>query len=162
MARPETMKALSRALAIASFGAAIFLLWECFFHSAEKDFGKMMTQMQNSASSVRVSHPAPAKTKDLSSYEALVSEKSLFQISSGRGTAVVAASGQNAPPNSFQDIALVGLLPGDVPQAILENQKTQKTYYLSPYQSSEGIAVDEIRGQSVTISSGDEKKTLTL
>ena len=60
------------------------------------------------------------------------------------------------------DVVLVGLLPGNIPQAILEDGKTKHTYYLSKGQSSNGIVLEDIQGNTVTLSIDGERKKLTL
>jgi hypothetical protein len=51
----------------------------------------------------------------------------------------------------FKDITLVGIISSDPPQAVIEDKKTQKTYYLSRGQSLGDLKVDDIQEGKVVL-----------
>ena len=153
------MKFAKGALAALTAMAVIFFFWQIFFCSAEKDFKKLLFKPSVAAPDPAMPQGSAKAAPDPT--ESLDPGKSLFQYSSVNETKDF-GSNTMAIPGALEDIFLVGLLSGDVPQAILENRKTQQTYYLSQGQSANGITVDEIHGRSVVLSSGDTKKTITI
>ena len=57
-------------------------------------------------------------------------------------------------------IGLVGIITGDKPQAIIEDKKAQKTYYMSKGQSFDGYVVEEIYDDKVIINYEGRKKNI--
>jgi len=62
----------------------------------------------------------------------------------------------------LKDINLTGVFSGSDPQAVLENKKTQKTYYVTIGQSIEGFLVEDIQEGKVMLSYQGEKFELYL
>lgn len=158
--RPETAKAAGRLLAAAAASALVFLLWEIFLESPDKEFKRFLAESRRPVRNFKMPQSSDGLKRDILSYEEAVSKKSVF-LPTTPSTAMM-ASGANTEANPLQDIALVGILPGDVPQAILEDKKNQRSYYLSAGQSSNDITVEEIHADRVTVSAGGQKKALTL
>ena len=148
-------------LALATIFALIFLTREFFFDSPESQFRKILSEARQASSSVKAaSSDAVEKIPEISFYEEIVSKKPVFRVLAQD------AAPTNLPgtlsQDAFEGLVLVGILPGASPQAILENTKTQRTFYLSSGESSDGVQVEEIGGDSVTLGSGLSQKKLSL
>jgi hypothetical protein len=162
LARPEMIKAASRYLALFAALAAVFFLWECFFHSTKKDFEQMVMEYRRVV-------PVPATVEktnekiDMIAYEEIINQKSIFKLASAiQAPEIDAPDGLNAAADPFQNVALVGILPGDFPQAIFEDAMTQQNHYLSVVEAWNNIEVEKIQDGAVILTSGTHKKKFTL
>jgi hypothetical protein len=100
-----------------------------------------------------------AIVKDYSSYSSTVPGKTIFgQSQGGLNTSEDAAASGNISDN----IGLVGIIAGDNPQAIIEDKKAQKTYYLNKGQSFSGYVVEEIAEDKVILNYEGKKISLFL
>ncbi len=97
-------------------------------------------------------------TRDLDSYMEPIKNKNIF-TSSGAATQQPAAALNS---DIMKDINLVGIVSGDSPQAIIEDKKSQKTYYLIKGQSFGDMQVDDIREGKVIINYQGQKYELYL
>lgn len=61
-----------------------------------------------------------------------------------------------------KDVSLVGIISGDNPQAVIEDKKTQKTYYVEKGQSIGDIKVEEIQEGKVILNYKGQKFELYL
>ena len=61
-----------------------------------------------------------------------------------------------------EQVGLVGIVAGDNPQAIIEDKKAQKTYYLNKGQSFNGYVVEEILENKVVLDYEGKKISLFL
>ena len=97
--------------------------------------------------------------KDYSSYSNAVPGKTVFGQSQGGPAAPedVGASGDIS-----DTIGLVGIIAGDNPQAIIEDKKAQKTYYLNKGQSFNGYVVEDISENKVSLDCEGKKISLFL
>ena len=101
-----------------------------------------------------------AAVKDYSAYSGAVPSRTVFgQSQGGEGQAegVAVASG-----GVSEQLGLVGIIAGDNPQAIIEDKKAQKTYYLNKGQSLDGYIVEEIYEDKVTLNYEGKKVSLFL
>lgn len=57
---------------------------------------------------------------------------------------------------------LVGILPGEKPQAIIEDTQTQRMIYATQGQYIEGILVESVTAGKVVLSDGDDRFDITL
>jgi type II secretory pathway component PulC len=62
----------------------------------------------------------------------------------------------------IKDVSLVGIISGDNPQAVIEDKKTQKTYYVGKGQSIGEIQVEEIQEGKVILNYKGQKFELYL
>lgn len=62
----------------------------------------------------------------------------------------------------LKDINLIGIVSGDSPQAVIEDKKTQKTYYVSKGQSIGNFVVEDIQKGKIILSSDGQKFELYL
>ncbi|MDP2904946.1 MAG: hypothetical protein Q8O22_01415 [Candidatus Omnitrophota bacterium] len=85
------------------------------------------------------------------------------QIFAGVGSFVAAALPQAAAGvNVADDISLVGIVSGENPQAIVEDKKNQKTYYLSRGQLIGDLRVDDIKEGKIIVDRKGQKFELYL
>ena len=97
--------------------------------------------------------------KDYSSYSNSLPGKMVFGQSPG-GPAAPEEVGQSG--DISEQVGLVGIVAGDNPQAIIEDKKAQKTYYLNKGQSFNGYVVEEISENKVTLDYEGRKISLFL
>ena len=62
----------------------------------------------------------------------------------------------------LKDMSLIGIVSGDNPQAIIEDKKTQKTYYLTKGQSIGEFRVDDIGQGKIILNYNGQKFELYL
>jgi len=85
------------------------------------------------------------------------------QIFAGAGSTVTAALPQAAAGvNVADDISLVGIISGENPQAVVEDKKNQKTYYLSRGQLIGDLRVDDIKEGKIIVDRKGQKFELYL
>ncbi len=63
---------------------------------------------------------------------------------------------------ALTNLVLVGIIPGATPQAVVEDQTSQKTYYLTQGQSIDDMVLDKIEDKKVLLRFKDKSLTLTL
>ena len=100
-----------------------------------------------------------AIVKDYSSYSNDMPGRTVFGPSRGGPAAsedLLAAGGIT------DKVGLVGIITGDNPQAIIEDKKAQKTYYLNKGQSFDGYVVEEIADDKVILDCEGKKISLFL
>lgn len=103
---------------------------------------------------------AGAKAQDFSSYSKELSQKTVFGSTAGTGAR---GSGNISVSQDVSErIGLVGIVAGDEPEAIIEDKKSQKTYYLKVGQSFDEFLLEEISDGKVLVTSDGKKTTLTL
>ena len=159
---PQAVRLLNRGLAVGAVFFAALFLWTFFSGSLETEFKKSLRDAQKAASSHGVIFEAPTH-HELEFYEKPVEDKSLFRPSSeGPIPFGPSLDAVNAENTALNQMVVVGVLPGDVPQVILEDRTQQKTYYLSPHETTNGITLESMEGDSVTLRRGNETRKLTL
>lgn len=110
--------------------------------------------------------PVPAKAEPESGpsfdeYQKLLLEKNIF-------AAPVQERKKTALPEGptlrelVKGLSLVGVIPGDEPQAIIEDKKNQQTLFLRKGDQVEGIEVREIQSGRVILGYGEQTVTLSL
>src|SRR3989338_5040508 len=101
----------------------------------------------------------PIETKSYSYYSNRMSGRNIFSASPYIQTE---SQGELSGEMSGGNVELVGIVPGDNPQAIVENKKNQKTYYLIKGQSIDEITVEDISGDKVVLEYRGKRMTLFL
>ena len=93
------------------------------------------------------------KMKPYEFYSQALSRSDLFKVSTPPQE--VLAGTLTADASSIKDIDLVGIISGDSPQAIIEDKKIKKTYYVTKGQFIGDIQVEDIlQGKVVLIFEG--------
>lgn len=91
----------------------------------------------------------PATPKPYEYYGKAIGQRDLFQP--GLPSKEDRGQSPSATQSRFKDLALIGIISGKTPQAIIEDKKESKTYFLK-----EGELVGEMRVEQIS----DEKVTL--
>lgn len=158
--KADFLKSLNRYLAV-SLGILV-----CFFiyivlapqnHKSDKipEQGKAAPSIDKNA--VINTAAASPKADDYSKYSAIINQKQLFGYSDS-AVSQDAIQSQNAADN----FNLVGIIPGDTPQAIVEDRTAGKTYYLSKGASINGAVVREISNSKVVLDYNGDTISLVL
>ena len=67
-----------------------------------------------------------------------------------------------AGSGSLRDFSLVGIISGDNPQAIMQENKTQKTYYLNKGQAIAEYTIEDVLPDKVILNAGGRRYELFL
>ena len=100
---------------------------------------------------------SPSQKEPYTAYSQDIGARELFGVSGGQQSADIVTDSDVA-----KKFNLVGIIPGDKPQAIIEDKETQKTYYLVQGQSVNGITVDDVGAGKVIFSYGGKRIILVL
>ena len=90
----------------------------------------------------------------------LLSSRELFKAVPAAGTA--AAKVPQASFEKMKDLSLKGIIAGERPQAILEDEKNKKSYFLYKGDSVNNITVEDIQSDKVILKINGEVLELTL
>ena len=158
---PSSLKNINRYL-VAILGILIFyFLIDLIFVRPYKNVQQLISKAETEYKGKAM--PAEAKNsgyvKDYSSYSSGVSGRTVFGPSQGGPAPSENVAGAG---DISERIGLVGIIAGDNPQAIIEDKKAQKTYYMSKGQSFDGYVVEEIYDDKVIINYEGRKISLFL
>lgn len=159
---PATLRSVNMYLAIVLCGALMYLLADFVFIKPYKNIKSLVSKtVTEEAVKAAAARAEPAvMARDYSSYSSAISGKSIFGQSQGQSQG---PSGDIAVSGDISDtIRLVGIVAGDSPQAIIEDKKSNKTYYLNKGQSFNGYLVDEILEDRVILDCDGKKISLFL
>lgn len=102
----------------------------------------------------------PQETKPLDFYLSSVKTRAIFGgISESQGAGRPAKA---ADADLIKNINLVGIISGENPQAIIEDKKAQKTYYLSKGQFIGDLEVDDIQEGKIILNYNGQRYELHL
>ncbi len=120
--------------------------------------GKIDISETESATKAEARRPALA-IKPYDFYLGVVKNRQIFGGAAGQNqqTRVSGAS-----LNLIKDLSLIGIISGDNPQAVIENKKTQKTYYLNKGQFLDDFLVEDIQGGKVILNLNNQRFELFL
>ena len=155
---PSTLKSVNRYLVIVLAALLLYFIADLIlvrpYRNVQKLISKANAPVQNEKKP-----PVESKditvVKDYSSYSGSTPGRTVFGQSQGVPEDV--GSG-----DATERIGLVGIIAGDNPQAIVEDKKAQKTYYLNKGQSFNGYVVEEISENKVTLDCDGRKISLFL
>lgn len=99
-----------------------------------------------------------SQLKSLEFYQQEVSGKNLFG-GSGAGSRPAAAA---IDTDLMKDLALVGIISGDNPQAVIEDIKSQKTYYLTKGQYIGAFLVEDIQEGKIIVNHSGKRYEMAL
>jgi len=84
------------------------------------------------------------------------------QIFSGTSAMQDASQINVANIDSMKDISLVGIISGENPQAVIEDKKAQKTYYVTKGQFIGEMQIEDIRERKIIINYAGQKYELNM
>lgn len=101
---------------------------------------------------------AHLEIKPFQYYRDGIANRQIFKIASGVSDAPV-----NVPKvEAIRDFSLVGIISGKNPQAIVQDSKTQKTYYLNKGQAIGEYSVEDILPDKIILNSAGQRYELFL
>ena len=156
---PDALKAFNKYMVITLAVIALYIFFDIILVSPSRKAAYTISRVSFSGA---VTQPAqsqmPIETKNYSHYSNQIAGKKIFSASLFVQTETQVGSGE-APADN---LGLVGIIPGADPQAIIEDKKAQKTYYLIKGQSVNGIILEDINENKVTLNYGGKKTILFL
>lgn len=155
---PQSLRTFNRFIVIAIAALGIYLFFDIILtnpsRKAISTIGSISVSGREAAAPIS-EKSAPIDMKTYAFYSNRIGDKPLF--------------GAPAEPEAYDEastvsdeIGLVGILTGNSPQAIIEDRKSQKTYYISRGQTVNGITVEEIGDGIVRLDNRGTKTTLSL
>lgn len=102
----------------------------------------------------------PQKEKPYEFYLEKAKDRMLFGNIAGAGE--TSASSVAAEAGSIKDINLLGIISGDNPQAVVEDKKSQKTYYVSKGQSVGDFQVEDIQEGRIILNNRGQRYELQI
>ena len=160
----RALKVFNKYTVIIAALIAGYLILDIIFVSPSRKAASLIAKTSVSRPLVVVSaqNAMPIETKGYSYYSNRVSGRNIFGGSSYIQTESQTSGMEPSAELSEGNLGLVGIVPGDNPQAIIEDKKDQKTYYLVKGQSINGITVEDINEDKVVLEYRDKKMTLFL
>lgn len=104
-----------------------------------------------------------AKIAPFSTYTETIGKRELFKTQQTESRAERVFGGQSESAyDKLKDLSLIGIIAGEKPQAVIEDKKIQKTYFLYEGQMVNQMKVEEILEDRVILNFNGEKLELTL
>lgn len=150
----ERLAAFNKILAWAALALALLLAADVIFVSPKRDWLKNKKAGHAPSAIAKPDAGSVVSREPLDAYLNGMAGKQVF--------AAAAAQTKSVVESSLNNLSLVGIIPGEKPQAILEDKKSQVTYYLVESQSVNGITVEDIQENKVVVSYEGETVTLSL
>lgn len=112
----------------------------------------------------QIAMPETGLKQDVKPYEFYAQALSRRQIFSDSNLSAQGQSGISsvAPADLIKDLNLVGIISGEHPQAVIEDRKTQKTYYLNEGQYIGQLQIDGIQQGKIILKYNNQKYELYL
>lgn len=160
---PRALKAFNKYTVIIIALIAGYLILDMILVSPSRNAASLISSVSVSMPLVPIAGKTlPIETKGYSYYSNRISGRNIFGASPYTQTE---SQGYGMEPSGEMpggNIALVGIVPGDNPQAIVEDKKNQKTYYLIKGQSIDEITVEDISEDKVVLEYRGKRMTLFL
>ena len=156
---PSTLKNVNKYLVVILGILVLYFVIDLIFARPYKNVQTLVEKstLAQNEKALPVETKNTAIVKDYSSYSSAIPGRTVF----GQGGA--AAPEDVGPAGNIADqIGLVGIVAGNNPQAIIEDKKAQKTYYLNKGQSFNGYTVEEISEGKVMLDHEGQKISLFL
>ncbi|KPK98759.1 MAG: hypothetical protein AMJ95_02625 [Omnitrophica WOR_2 bacterium SM23_72] len=100
---------------------------------------------------VKTSSTSSLNVKPLESYLEGVQQRQIFRAATVSDVLPISSAAVTNTLDLFKDMTLVGIISSDPPQAVIEDKKTQKTYYLTRGQAIGDLKVDDIQEGKVIV-----------
>lgn len=157
---PDFLKSINKYLAV-SLGIVVcylayFIVFPPRYKGAEAQVIQTLPSVNNGSADKNAG--VSAKPEDYSKYSSIIGEKQLFDA----GNAAVESHDVMQSGSVSNNFSLVGIIPGDNPQAVIEDKAAGKTYYLYKGASINGAVVQEITNGKVVLDYNGESVSLVL
>jgi hypothetical protein len=165
---PASLRVINRYIAVSAVLFAAYLFIDILFIKPENltavqvgdqpGYGKPAAPDRQAPYGASGSMQAP-KIREYSFYSTEISQKNIFgqaEQESSQAQNIIAAE------DIVGNIGLVGIIAGDNPQAVLEDKKSQKTYYMTKGESFNGFIVEDISQGRVVLDYQGKKIALSL
>ena len=156
---PVMLKTMNRYLIIILGILLLYFLIDLIVVRPSKNVQSLITKTtaEQSGKTLPAGTKNVAAAKDYSSYSNAAPGRTVFGPGGAAAPEDVSGSGGMA-----EQVGLVGIIAGDNPQAIIEDKKAQKTYYLNKGQSFNGYVVEDILEDKVVLDYEGKKISLFL
>lgn len=138
--------------------AAIFLIIS-FTYTPSAPTANNLSDIKSEKAAVK-GQEAKSDKKPYDYYLSSIKGRDIFGVSYEQQKTEKLNSGAEA--SSMKDLNLMGVISGENPQAIIEDKKTQKSYYVSKGQSVGDFEVEDIKEGKVILIKDGKKFELTL
>ncbi len=156
---PHNLKRLSRYMTVIAVLMALYLIIDILMVKPSRSAVSMISGSSASGVTQPLAQSAmPLEMKGYAYYSNKISGRNIFTANAYTETDGLSGTGEPADDS----IGLVGIIPGNDPQAIIEDKKSQQTYYLKKGQAVNGITVEDIDGGRVSLDCRGKKMTLLL
>lgn len=159
---PKILKAFNKYMIIVVVISVLYFISDILFVRPSSKAKAVISNFSSLVMPVPASKkPAQIEANTYSYYSNRILGKRIFGAGSYLPTETsngTEAGGEQAGTN----LGLVGIIPGDNPQAIIEDKKDQKTYYLMKGQAVNDIVVEDISSDKVMIEYRGKRMNLFL
>jgi type II secretory pathway component PulC len=91
-----------------------------------------------------------------------VKKRKVFNVSAATPLQPLVVASEGPGSDATKDLSLVGIIAGAVPQAIIEDKKSKKTYYVNKGQCIGEIQIDDIQEGKIVINHNGSKFEMYL
>jgi len=157
---PKVLRMFNKYMAIIVVIAIVYFISDMLLVRPSKKAKAVISGFSTAAMPVPIAKkPVQMETNTYSYYSNRISGKKIF----GAGSYVPLEGPEGAEPDQvIANLGLVGIIPGKSPQAIIEDKKSQKTYYLMKGQAINDVVVEDIGSGKVTIEYRGKRISLFL
>ena len=158
---PGALKVFNKYMAIALAVIALYIFFDIILVRPSRKAAYTISRVSVPMAITPLAHrEMPIETKNYSHYSNQIIGKKIFSASPFIQAESQGDSGSGEAP--ADNLGLVGIIPGANPQAIIEDKKGQKTYYLIKGQSVNDIILEDINENKVTLDYRGRKTILFL
>ncbi len=159
---PAVLKSLNKYLTAGFILLTSYFIFDILFIKPHKKIQSLISQTSDSMvlRQAKKESVSEVKVKDYSYYSKEIANKKIFGPPSKEERKPSQLS--KAEEDISSNLTLVGIIAGENPQAIIEDKKTQKTYYLNKKQSFNGFTIDDISDGKVVLEYEGKKIALFL
>lgn len=155
---PEILRIFNKYTAVVLSLLAFYLILDIFIARPARNATALISKISASKMpSELAGKPIPTETQNYTYHSNKIAGKNIFS-----GSPYSQTEGAESEVESGPTLGLVGIVPGDNPQAIIEDTKNQRTYYLIKGQSVNEITIEDISEDKVTLDYKGKKMTLFL
>ena len=157
---PAVLRSFNKYLAAGLIILIVYFIFDSSFVRPYRNVQAVISQPSDSGPVRQAKGQPTLEMKDYSHYSKEISGKKIFGPSSPEEERTP-QTGKDLDDIS-KNLNLVGIVAGENPQAIIEDRKNQKTYYLNEKQTFNGFIVEDISEGKVVLDYGGKKVSLFL